>query len=256
MDLTLTHMQDDRGWILERFAPDWTFLPEDSKNDQINVGHNLEVAWLLLRLYTLNGKDAYREEGLALTDQLLEMAFHEETGAWRGHLDRTNPKQYRSTTTWWAHAYGNMLQLYAYRITGEERYLDAFRKGARFWNENFVDEEYGASPTRAYLAGGIADGAKGKRSKTSYHSLEHALLCSLYLDLWVNEKPATLHYRIENPDSGRLYPLPVEELSPHVERTTINGTQQTSPNADDGAIQLPEHGPAEINVELRSASVQ
>ena len=256
MDLTLTHMQDDRGWILERFAPDWTFLPEDSKNDQINVGHNLEVAWLLLRLYTLNGKDAYREEGLALTDQLLEMAFHEETGAWRGHLDRTNPKQYRSTTTWWAHAYGNMLQLYAYRITGEERYLDAFRKGARFWNENFVDEEYGASPTRAHLAGGIADGAKGKRSKTSYHSLEHALLCSLYLDLWVNEKPVTLHYRIENPDSGRLYPLPVEELSPHVEQTTINGTQQTSLNADDGAIQLPEHRPAEIKVELRSASVQ
>lgn len=39
MDLTLTHMQDDRGWIRERFAKDWTFLPDDSKNSHINVGH-------------------------------------------------------------------------------------------------------------------------------------------------------------------------------------------------------------------------
>lgn len=256
MDLTLTHMQDDRGWILERFARDWTFMAEDSKNSHINVGHNLEVAWLLLRLHSLTGKEKYREEGLALTDQLLEKAFHAETGAWRGDLKRTNPEQYPSTTTWWAHAYGNMLQLYAYRISGEDRYLEAFRKGARFWNENFIDEEYGASPTRARLEGGVVDGAKGKRSKTSYHSMEHSFLCYLYLDLWTNDTSVSLHYQIENPNGGSLYPLPIEGLNPQIEKTFVNSILKRSRTTSDGALRLPDEGPAELEIQLSSPDAQ
>lgn len=254
MDLTLTHMQDDRGWILERFERDWSFLPNDPKNSHINVGHNLEVAWLLLRLYALTERDAYRRKGLALADQLLNEAFHEETGAWRADLRRTNPTQFPPTTTWWAHAYGNLLQLYAYRLTGNPRYLDAFRKGAEFWNDHFVDEEYGASPTRARLTGGIADGAKGKRTKTSYHSLEHALLCYLYLSLWVEDTSVTLHYRIAKPDGDRLYPLPIEDTTQRIRRTRINGTPHPSPHSSNGHLQLPEDGPVELEVELFTPS--
>lgn len=253
MDLTLTHMQDDRGYILERFDQDWTFMPEDSKNSHINVGHNLEVAWLLLRLYSLTDKESYREKGLELTDLMLETAFHSETGAWRGDLDRENPEEYPSTTTWWAHAYGNMLQLYAYRVSGDDRYLEAFRQGAQFWNENFIDGKHGASPTRARLSGGVSDGAKGKRSKTSYHSLEHSFLLYLYLNLWVNDKPVSLHYRMTEPAGERLYPLPIEELTPEVNRVTINGTTQTPPESGSGWVSLPETGPVEVNVELRSS---
>lgn len=253
MDLTLTHMQDDRGWILERFEQDWTFLPDDPKNSHINVGHNLEVAWLLLRLYALTGKDKYRSEGLALTDQLLEYAFHTKSGAWRAQLNRTDPTEFRPTTTWWAHAYGNMLQLYAYRVTGNDRYLEAFRKGARFWNDHLVDREYGGSPTRVYLDGTLDDGAKAKRTKTSYHSLEHSLLCYLYLDLWVNETPVTLHYRIQKPEGRRLHPLPIE-ATPHIENVTVNDRPQTPPDTSDGSFRLPSEGPVEIEFELSSPS--
>lgn len=253
MDLTLTHMQDDRGWILEHFEQDWTFLPDDSANSHINVGHNLEVAWLLLRLYALTGNEEYRSEGLALTDQLLDQAFHSESGAWRADLKRTDPTEYPSTTTWWAHAYGNMLQLYAYRITKDEKYLEAFQQGARFWNEHFVDDEYGASPTRVNLDGSLADGAKAKRTKTSYHSLEHSLLNYLYLDLWVNETPVTLHYGVQNPQGERLHPLPVE-ASPHIERVSVNGETQTSPDTTNGTFRLPTEGPAHVEIEVSSPS--
>lgn len=256
MDLTLTHMQDDRGYILERFDRDWTFMPEDSKNSHINIGHNLEVAWLLLRLYSLTDKQKYREEGLQLTDLMLEKAFHSETGAWRGDLNRKNPEEYPPTTTWWAHAYGNMLQLYAYRVSGDDRYLEAFRKGAQFWNENFIDEELGASPTRARLAGGVSDGAKGKRSKTSYHSMEHSLLNYLYLDLWVNDAPVTLHYRIENPEGRRLYPLLVEDLTPEIGKTFFNGTPGDTKTTSEGGLHLPDDGPVELRVQLRSTDSQ
>ncbi len=250
LDLTLTHMQDERGWILERFTRDWTFLPDDGKNSHINVGHNLEVAWLLLRLHDLTGTPSYRRTGLALTDQLLDRAFQSDTGAWRSKLRRTDPARHPSTTTWWVQAYGNFLQLYAYHTTGEQRYLDAFRKGAQFWTRNFVDAEHGGTVLRAHLDGGVADGAKAVRTKTSYHALEHALLTSLYVDLWVSETPVTVHYRIEDPRGTRLFPLPIEAPSPTIERVVLNGSPQVPPDTVDHALRLPLQGPAALTLEV------
>lgn len=256
MDHALTDMQDDRGWILERFSADWTFLPDHSGNSHINVGHNLEVAWLLLRLYALTGDDTYRESGAALTDKLLNQAFH-PTGAWRSKLSRTNPDDYRSTTTWWVQAYGNMLQLYAYRVTGKQRYLDAFRDGAQFWNHNFVDDKHGATVLRAHLDGGVADGAKAVRTKTSYHALEHALLTSLYLPLWVNEEPTTLHYRFEHPVDAPFHPLPIEVGRPAVKTLSINGQDQGPSFSSPIELHLDGSGPSSIRVTVSdTASVR
>jgi hypothetical protein len=57
-----------------------------------------------------------------------------------------------------------------------------------------------------HLDGQVTDGAKAVRTKTSYHAMEHALLNYLYLSLWVNQTPATLHYRIESPSTGHALP--------------------------------------------------
>lgn len=145
-------------------------------------------------------------------------------------------------------AYGNMLQLYTYRVTGNQKYLDAFRDGARFWADHFVDDEYGATVLRAHLDGGVADGAKAVRTKTSYHALEHALLNSLYLSLWVNEEPTTLHYRVEHPMDEPFYPLPIEVLNPAVKTLSIDGTDQVPPFASPVTLGLDELGPSSIRV--------
>ncbi|MFB6274230.1 MAG: AGE family epimerase/isomerase, partial [Salinibacter sp.] len=253
MELTLTHMQNDRGWIRERFAQDWTFLPKDPKNSHLNVGHNAEVAWLLFRLHALTGKDRYRRTGLALTDKLLRHAFHEETGAWLHKLKRTNLSQHPDEAVWWVQAYGNMLQLYAYRTTGDERYLDAFRKGARFWNEAFVDEKHGGTVLKTTLDGTVTAGDKAVRTKTSYHALEHALLTSLYLDLWANDTATSVHYRFKTPQGERLRPLPIED-TPHIERVLVNGTPQAPPDTVDRALRLPSSGPVRLQIDLSSAS--
>ncbi|MFP4229192.1 MAG: AGE family epimerase/isomerase [Salinivenus sp.] len=243
MDLTLTHMQGPDGWIRERFARDWTFLPDDDKNSHLNVGHNLEVAWLLLRLHALTGAERYREKGLALTDRLLEEAFHEQTGAWLHKLRRTDRSQHPDTAVWWVQAYGNMLQLYAYRTTGAPRYLDAFRSGARFWTDHFVDAEHGGTVLRTTLDGEVVDGDKAARTKTSYHAVEHALLLSLYTDLWVEDTTTTLHYRPER--GGPLHPLPVEAQAPTIERVWFHGEAQSPlPTTDDGStLSLPDRPP-------------
>jgi len=254
MNLALSKMRDDRGWILERYSRDWTFLPDDGKNSHVNVGHNLEVAWLLLRLHALTGEASYRSTGLAITDQLLEHAFHRSSGAWRSKLKRTDPSTFPSTTTWWVQAYGNLLQLYAYRTTGADRYLRAFHAGARFWNEHFVDRAHGGTVLRANLDGGVADGAKAVRTKTSYHAMEHALLASLYVDLWVNDTTTTLHYRTDGSRDAPLYPLPIEDLAASPQEVIVNGSVRNDLILETGAIGRPETDSASIRVLVEPSS--
>jgi len=255
LDLTLTHMQDERGWILERFASDWAFLPDDAKNSHINVGHNLEVAWLLLRLHALTGKDRYRRTGLALTDRLLEHAFHAETGAWLHKLKRTAPSKHPDTAVWWVQAYGNMLQLYAHRTTGDARYREAFRKGARFWTDAFVDPEQGGTVLRTTLDGAVVDGDKAVRTKTSYHAVEHALLLALDLDLWTADAPTTLHYRLDSVPDLPFFPLPVED-APRIDRVRIDGTPRPRTAAPNGTVRLPDTltAPVRLQIDLSSPS--
>ena len=131
---------------------------------------------------------------------------------------------------WWVQAYGNMLQLYAYRMTGKTRYREAFRQGARFWSQHFVDHKHGGTVLRVHLDGRVADGAKAVRTKTSYHALEHALLNYLYLSLWINEAPTTLHYRIQGPFEGAFGPLPVEATNPQIQRMSVGSRQKTFSN--------------------------
>jgi len=255
MDLTLTHMQDDRGWVLERFDEDWTFLPDDAKNSHINVGHNLEVAWLLLRLHALTGTEKYRQQGLTLADRLLERAFHDETGAWLHKLKRTDPSQHPDTAVWWIQAYGNMLQLYAYRATDDDRYLRAFRRGAQFWNDAFVDNEHGGTVLRTTLDGTVVDSDKAVRTKTSYHAVEHALLNALYLDLWTTDTPTTLYYRLDNPKVDAVRPLPIEDV-PRIQCVRIDGAEQTPPDTTAGTLRFPPSpDPIRLEIDMTSPSL-
>jgi hypothetical protein len=249
-------MRNEEGWVRERFAKDWTFLPDDGKNSHLNVGHNLEVAWLLLRLHALTGKERYRREGLALTDQLLKHAFHEKTGAWLHKLRRTDLSQHPDTAVWWVQAYGNMLQLYAYRMTGEDRYREAFRQGARFWNQYFVDAKHGGTVLRVHLDGQVVDGAKAVRTKTSYHAMEHALLSYLYLSLWVNQTPATLHYRIEGPFTGTFSPLPAEATRPSIQSLLVNDRSHSGAGASTIRLDLQRNVPLPVTVTVTDSTTR
>jgi hypothetical protein len=105
---------------------------------------------------------------------------------------------------------------------------------------------------RAHLDGGVADGAKAVRTKTSYHAMEHSLLAYLYLSLWENKSSATLHYRVNDPDGGRLYPLPIEDLGARIQDASINSTSQSPPDTVDGALRLLKEGPATIRIDVKS----
>lgn len=237
-------------WIYERFAADWQFLPDSPKNSSLNVGHNIELAWLLLRLHTLTETNAYEREALRLSDALRDRALT-ASGAWVTHLMLPD-LQPATESSWWMQAYGNMFALALHEATGDASALEDFRRGAAFWNRAFIDSTYGGAVLKTTLQGDITRGAKAVRSKTSYHTLEHALLNYLYLGLGAADEPITLHYRVADPAPGEtLYPLPIA-IEATIEQVTINGAPWTDTSTDPPAVHLPNRdGPLRIQVTLR-----
>ena len=239
----------DKPWIMESFTSDWQMI--EGRNEAMNVGHNVEVVWLMLRLFHLTDNPDYREKALTLNAPLQKSAFDSVSGAWYHKIPVGQPDKKEKTASWWVQAYGNMTQLYLYNVTQSEQYLERFRKGARFWNEAFLDDNHGGTVLKADFKGNVEKGAKAVRTKTAYHAMEHALLNYLYLKLWVQDQPATLHYRLTNTKQGDTFsPTLLADPGVTIREVQINGQNWEEFDAGKGVIQLPEGERLEVVVKV------
>lgn len=250
LDLALTRMKDEKsGWIMEGFSRDWE--PLEKVNAMMNTGHNVEVAWMLMRLYALNGKESYLQEALRLNEQLLKYTFDQDAGIWYHKLRVDNPEMHSEDSPWWVQAYGNMFQLYLYAHLKKEGYLHNFQKGAAFWNGHFVDAKMGGEFLSVGREGNIINGHKAVVTKTSYHSVENGLLNMLYLDYWVNDKPITVFYHINSPVRERLFPLLLEDKNYDIKQVLIDGKGWQKINHRTGSIGLPAKAGYKMEVMLQ-----
>ncbi|MEA1896362.1 MAG: AGE family epimerase/isomerase [Bacteroidota bacterium] len=253
MMMALNKMKDpETNWILESFDKDWNYeIRTDNLENEINVGHNQEVVWMFYRLYLLTGKKEYLDLTKIITEKIYKWGFG-DNGVWYTSVGRTNPSFHNDFSYWWIQAYGNMFDLFRYKLTGDKEYLDHFKKGADFWNQYFIDKKYGDTYVGVFLDGKIKDDKKAGKYKTSYHTMEYCLLTYLYLDLWVNKKPVELYYCIQSPQENEIfYPSPFEDLSVRVEEVTINGENWTNFNRDEAYINLPELEKVKLKVVLK-----
>ena len=109
---------------------------------------------------------------------------------------------------------------------------------------------------RVHLDGRVADGAKAVRTKTSYHAMEHALLNFLYLSLWVNDPPATLHYRIEGPFDGAFSPLPVGATEPTIQKILVDGRRRSPSTTGMIRLNLQRNASIPVTVTVTDSTAQ
>lgn len=252
LEMAWKHMRHPtEPWIMESFDEKWQMI--NGQNEAMNVGHNLEVVWLLLRLYHMTDDVTFKQHALELTYPLNSQSFDPNTGAWYHHLPVNHPKRDEHQPVWWVQAYGNMTQLYLYKVTGAEQYLENFRKGAEYWNKAFIDEQYGGTFLKTKLDGSTLKGAKAVRTKTSYHAIEHGLLNFLYLNLWVNKEPVNLHYQLTHTKEGSTFhPSILADTAVVIQSVMINGEQWKEYDAKTNTIQLPGAEHLTIKVTLES----
>jgi cellobiose epimerase len=227
------------GWILESFDQELNYLPGRKDDSEINIGHNIEVAWTLLRIYMISKSEDDLTKAKILSDRLHRYGFDSASGVWYATIGNEQPETHSDYTHWWIQAYGHMFDLCLARLYPDEGYVDSFTTGAQFWDASFVDHVRGDTHLSVATNGSVKDDRKANQFKASYHNMEHSLLNSLYLSCWINKEPITLHFKITKSTGGELlYPLPVEQFGYTIKDIRINDQDFSQPPSLD-FIKLP-----------------
>jgi len=241
----------ETGWVLEAFDKNLNYQQGKEVETEINIGHNIEVAWTLLRLYMINQREDYLAQAKTLADRLHQYGFDSKKGAWYATIGNQQSEKHTNFTYWWIQAYGQMFDLCLARLYPEGEYVTIFSKSAAFWDASFLDKKRGDTYLGVTLNGEVTDDRKANQFKASYHNMEQCMLNSLYLSCWINKQPVTLHFKITNSTEGEiLYPLPVEMLDATVKNITINNEPHSYGLASEDLIKLPALREGKVTITL------
>lgn len=173
-DLISRQMIDPgHGCVLEIFHPDWRYAPVATR-DQIQIGHNLKGAWLLLRVNALEPRAGYVQTATRMIEFCLDHGWDRIHGGFFQHVYRTGPLA-SPIKLWWPECEGLNALLNLYQLTGEVRYWDFFQALAAFAFTHFVDPAGGEWFTSCQADGKPLDDHKGGTYKSAYHTVQACL---------------------------------------------------------------------------------
>jgi cellobiose epimerase len=252
LDTTMNNMVDNEsGWILENFDRNWKYLKGKDDETEINIGHNIEAATMLLRDYLITGSPDHLKSAKTLAWKINKNGVLNDKEVWLTTVSRTSSARHGTDTYWWVQAYGNIFNLYLHHVLGKSQYLDDFQKGAGFWDSSFIDKKNGDTYFSVDTAGRPNDRTKATRFKTSYHSIEHCLLNMLCLDLWINNVPVEFHFKISYSREGDLlYPSILEDENIKISKVVIDNLDQQDLLQKKQNIRLPDLNNSKVVVTL------
>jgi mannobiose 2-epimerase len=244
-DLSIERQMDDEGWIYgynSNFDRQWNRIPNVVDGEEVvKIGAQLTAALAFLRLYHQTGADVYREQGMRIAENVNRYGYDERGFFWDTLTrERTEPTD-DARVSFWVQNYGCFLQLQQYNITEDETYLQRFRDAERFYVEEMFDREHGGIiPTVDAEGTPVGGTAKATPWDTPYHEVEHGMLASLYLDLYVDGEPATVSFRLGGGESGAThYVSPVDDPRVGIERVTVDGEAWDEFDAEERSVTVP-----------------
>ena len=151
----------------------------------INPGHCIETSWFLMDTAGMfEDPDHVKELALKIFDWDFEWGWDKEYGGVINFRDCRNfpPQDYsQDMKFWWPQCETIIASLYAYKLTGDEKYLE-IHKAVHDWAfAHFADKEYGEWYGYLHRDGTVAQPAKGNIFKGPFHvprmMVKAALLC-------------------------------------------------------------------------------
>lgn len=197
-------------FVQEKFHRDWS--PDREHMWQQNravVGHNMKIAWNLLRMYGHSPKPQYEELARKIADHMPAIGSDRQRGGWYDVMERVivdGQKHHRFSfhdrKAWWQQEQAILAYLIMHGVLGDETYLNESRFASSFYNAFFLDHDDGAVYFNV-LASGVpfltgTERFKGSHSMSGYHAFELCYLAQVYTNLLITRRPIELHF----------YPLP------------------------------------------------
>lgn len=257
-DSIADHFPDygESPFVQEKFFEDWS---KDQKwgwqQNRAVVGHNLKIAWNLMRMQSLKKKGKYAALAKKIAKLMPKVGMDKQRGGWYDVLERTlapGEKQQRfvwhDRKAWWQQEQGILAYLILHGVTPSEEYLKYARESASFYNAFFLDHDDGGvyfnvlASGMPYLLG--TERFKGSHSMSAYHSTELCYLSAVYTNLLITGKPMDLYFKPRpNGFKNRVLRVSPDILpagSIKLTAVTIDGKPYTNFDADKLTIQLPD----------------
>ena len=247
---------DESPFVQEKFFEDWS--PDRTHMWQQNrgvVGHNLKIAWNLMRMYSLKAKPEYEALARKIAEVMPAIGGDQQRGGWYDVMERERVAgeadyhfAFHDRKAWWQQEQGILAYLILNGVLGGDDYLRLARESSAFYNAFFLDHNDGAVYFNV-LANGIAyllgtERFKGSHSMSMYHSGELAYLAQVYTNLLITKQPLDLYFK---PLPGafkrnilRVSPDILPPGSIRIGAVEIDGKPYTDFDAEGLTVKLPE----------------
>ena len=260
--------KDGSPFVQEKFFDDWS---ADKKwrwqQDRAVVGHDLKIAWNLMRMNSLREKGMYTAVATQLAYAMPAAGMDAQRGGWYDVTDRLMQDDqvhrrlaFHDRKAWWQQEQGILAYLILNGCTGNDYYLKLARESSAFYNAWFLDTDAGGVYFNV-LANGLpyllgTERTKGSHSMGAYHSCELAYLAAVYTNLLITKK-ATDFYFAPKPKGFkdgilRVSPDILPKGSIRIESVTIDGKAHSDFNADALTVKLPTSD-KQLKVKVRIA---
>ncbi|MEO0684780.1 MAG: AGE family epimerase/isomerase [Cyanobacteria bacterium J06649_11] len=199
---------DNSPFVQERFYQDWSHdTTWGWQQNRAVVGHNLKIAWNLMRMQSLKPKDSYVKLARKIADIMPAVGSDQQRGGWYDVVERVlaeGEESYRfvwhDRKAWWQQEQSILAYLILAGTEREDDYKRLSREASAFYNAWFLDLEEGGVYFNVlangipYLAGGNERG-KGSHSMSGYHSFELCYLAAVYTNLLITRQPMDFYFK-------------------------------------------------------------
>ncbi|WP_415947776.1 AGE family epimerase/isomerase [Streptomyces sp. KLOTTS4A1] len=257
-------------FVQERFHRDWSHDTEHGwQQDRAVVGHNLKIAWNLMRMNSLRSKDAYTDLAAKIGRLMPEVGSDRQRGGWYDVVERRRADgeeihrfAWHDRKAWWQQEQAILAYLILAGTVGDEEFRREARQAEAFYNTFFLDHDEGAvyfnvlASGTPYLLG--TERLKGSHSMSMYHSAELCYLAAVYNNLLVNGRDMDFHFK---PDPSAL-PDRVLRVAPdllpagsvRISSVEIDGQVHEDFDAAGLTVRLPE-AQERVRVKVRMSPV-
>jgi len=249
---------DNSPFVQEKFFEDWS---KDQtwgwQQNRAVVGHNLKIAWNLMRINAIEPKDKYVALARKIADIMPWAGEDRQRGGWYDVVERVlHPGEkfhryaWHDRKAWWQQEQAILAYLILNGCVGEEEYLRHARESSAFYNSYFLDHQDGAVYFNV-LANGIpflmgTERLKGSHSMSGYHSFELAFLAAVYTNLLIRKVPMDFYFKPipGNLPGNKLHVAPdlLPKGSIRIAEVTADGKNYTAYDADALTVDVPAEG--------------
>jgi mannose/cellobiose epimerase-like protein (N-acyl-D-glucosamine 2-epimerase family) len=198
---------DNSPFVQEKFHEDWS--PDQTWGWQQNravVGHNLKIAWNLMRMQSLKAKDEYVALAEKIAQLMPSVGSDRQRGGWYDVVERRlepGDEQHRfvwhDRKAWWQQEQAILAYLILFGLIQNPEYEKQAREAAAFYNAFFLDHDDGGVYFNV-LANGLPylmgnERFKGSHSMSGYHSTELCYLSAVYTNLLIKKQPMDFYFK-------------------------------------------------------------